>query len=909
MRNSNIDSHLHSIRDSPTLRCPPDIYSELEGLESSDDFSPHFLHLISYSLSRFNLFRNTGCVSLSSALSPAAPQEHYAHPCFVSLYKFLGCEPEGCAAPIESPRPVQNQDTDALVTQPGPPICTQTANEASASINNLQGVVSTSDSETETTSDSEGLSTNQQTSNKNRPKSYAELHLRHLKRSIPRLKSTKYANLHLLHALSRPVICPNIILVEDTGGCGVASFLRSMCHRVSNVYSNPSVQSLFSTVYSTVIGEKQCSSMAHRSLQMQCCNDNLSSDFTNERVLSTIQESKRIIRLFNRREKQKDGTWGKKPRKSPASPSESITQALQRAKAAIQKKDKSNKAEQGELEYSNGVIVETRPDDKQSGQRCSSPSPSESSLSIQNRDSIIAYFSYLSNYPTLAWNPITVIDFSPIQYDVSTFDICSEIGFNLGSIHKEAGTTAAKRSILIGYNKYRFSYRRQLFRARLFYNILSKSSVYKLDSDKYYYNSLNDCMDLHIEQDAVERRQGLFNPLSLHTVLCGTCEEEMPPDKIVTKTDESTNTTQPKKVTEPKRDQKKGTKSSSKYSILDQIAKSAQKPSLAIDGEGKEPTRKQPSSTLPLSTDAFFKLFIKTMDPNMDSLQHTRRDISAPSLINGRGLPQHEYSVINDNITDSQVDLPFVSVPLCEISPFNCSHLFMLKDMTSDIAKYKAMACEALILVSYNTASWKMSSYTLSLRPDIRQLSNLIHFWGDTVNMPLAPEKRSVSAQSNNIYADVVESCSSLCSGFLSLSGSSHLSLYRNPAEQDACMVSIENSMSGERILPAVRYALLSQRGLRRRYRIDFVPETRQVSPEIEEYISYLETLDRDAMCHSILPNLDQRGMYSDILLANGEVMARRVTDTIHMVLTMANYGAPDNVFRGIDILQKEHGF
>lgn len=901
MSDAHFESCLHSIRDSPLLHCPYSIRLQLEGLEGCSDFSSHFLHLVSYSLSRLNLFRNTGCISLSSALSPAAPQEHYAFPCFAPLYQFLGYEPETCDVSTKSLRSAQNPVANTLISS-NEQIYIQSINGEHTSINNTTSINSTPDYGSENTTDSDELFSNQQSTTKNRPKSYTELHLQHLKRSIPRLKPTKYANLYFLKTLSRPATCPNIVLVEDTGSCGVTSFFKSMCHRVNNIYNSPPIQSIFSTVYSTVIGERQCPSMAHRSLELQCYN-NYSSDFAKKRVLSTIQESKRIIRLFNRREKQKDGTWGKKPRRSSISPSEPITQALLRAKAAIEQNTSNNKLELNESANLDQAVLEKNP---RYIQLCNNPSSSsEDRPAIQNRDKIVDYFKYLSNYPILKWNPVAIVDFNPIQHDISTFDICSEINFNLGTIHKEAGTKIAKRSILIGYKKYRFSYRHQLFRARLFYHILSSSSIYKLDNDKYYYNSLNDCMDLHIEQETVEKRKGHFNPLSLHAVLCGVNEEENHPNEIMLKPNELVNTIQSKKIDEIKKNPKKNTKINSRCTILDQIAKASKKSHVAIDGKASEPPRKQSFSEITLSSDSFLKLFFTSLTSNMKSSQSTGESIIAPPPISCRGLVQYKYQLINENPSDDQIDLAFISIPLCEVSPFNCSHLFMLKDVASDIIKYKSMACEALILVSYNVNSWQISRHTLSLRPDIRQLSNLIHFWGDTVNMPLLYDSRSTNNQSNNMYVDVIESCSSLCSGFLSLSGSSYLSLHRDGTEHETCIVNIEYTVTGESVSPAVRYTLLSQKGSLKRYKIDFVPDARPLSPQIEHYISYLQLTNKDAVHYNMLPNMDQIDMCRDILSANGETVARRMTDTIDMALQMINYGAPDSIFGGLSILDK----
>lgn len=905
MLHSNLDSYLRSVRCAPILTCPPSIYSDLQNVEESSSLSLPLLHFLSYSLSRFNLFRSTGCVSLAAALAPAAPCEHYAYPCFVPLLQFLGYEPKDCNVPADPQKSVHDQDKGTCTLPLESLICAQTVTGAQPLFNNMQGIPPSA-SESDTTSDSEELSTNQQPASKSRPKTHAELHLRHLRRSIPRLRPTKYANLYLLQAPSRPAVCPNIILIENNWSSGLATLFRSVCYRVSDVHSNPPANNIFSTVYSTVIGEKQRSTMAHRNLQMHCCHDSLGSDFAHERILSTVQESKRILRLFTRREQQKDGTWGKRTRRSHASSSGSITQALIRAKAAIQQNTKSDEPYSGSMGHLVSNITETQSEDKEICQR-SSPSPSESSLSVQTRDNIVAYFSYLSNYPALAWDPIAVVDFSPIQHDMTTFDICSGISFSLGTIHKEAGTKAAKRSILMGYNRYPFSYRRQLFRAQLFYPILSKSTTYKLDSDNYYYNSLNDCMDLHIDQEIIEKRHAPFSVLSIHAVLCGKAEKQEGPNEMDQRISKPADALLLRKASESKRAYKKDAKSSIKHSILDQIAKVHQRPSEVTGYDVSEPTRKRSSSSAALSANSFLKLFCTITDFNPMPLQQT--ESSAPTFISGRGQTQREYPLINDNQAVDREDLSFISVPLCEIAPFNCSHLFMLKDVASDMVKYKALACEALVLACYNTASWKKSKTALSLQPKICQLSNLIHFWGDVTNMPLALGKKQSDAQSDNVYVEVIEAYSSLCSGFLSLSGSSYLSLCRASIDQDACVVNVEHDLSGKMTSSAVRYALLSQKGSRKRYRIDFIPETRSAPPVIEQYVSFLEGLNKDAMCHTISPNVDQKGVYSDILLANGEIMAKRMMDTVHMALPMVDHGAPSNVLRGLDMLKdwKEH--
>lgn len=880
MSNNNLDSYLRSARHAPVLHCPFSIYSDLQHLKDSSDLPSFLLRPLSYSLSRFNLFRSAGSISFSAALAPAAPHEHYAYPCLASLLQFLGYRPEDCNASVELGKSLQNHDVCTYIASP---------DELSCALS-LLGTQHTHppDLESDTTSDSEELSDDQQSLNRSRPRTHVEFHLQHLRRSIPRPKPTKHANLYLLRASSRPTVCPNIILVEDSGGAGLAALFRSICHRVSDVYSNLPVHSIFSTVYSTSIGEKQCLTMAHRSLQMQCCNDGATSDLATERVLFTVQESKRIMRLFNRKERQKDGTWTKRPRKPLASPSESITQALLRAKAAAQTNSKDEDKET--YQFSSSL----------------SPSSSESSLTAQHKHKITSYFSYLSGYPTLAWLPVTVIDFSPIQYNISTFDMCSEISFSLGTVHKEAGTKAAKRPILVGYSRHRFSYRRQLFRAQLFYHMLSNSSSYKLESDKYYYNSLNDCMDLHVEQAVIEKRKGQFRPLSVQEVLCGITGESRSLDEVVQKISEPVNIIPPKKVPETKRTQKKNAKSSSKHSILDQIVKVSQKPSEAIDCEVGEPLRKQLSSSTVLDADSFIKLFNKTSDSNINSMQHIGRDASVPTFINGRGRAQHEYSLINEYSADDREDISFISVPLCEIAPFNCSHLFMLKDVASDIAKYKALACEALVLACYDTTSWQASKHTLSLRPDIRQLSNLIHFWGDAASMPLVAKRKQGATWPDHTYADVIEICSSLCGGFLILSGSSHLSLYQASTGQVSCTIEISHIVNSERIQSAVRYVLLSQKGSRKRYRVDFVPETCPALPVIEKYMSYLERADhQDAIQYNISLNMDQKGIWGDILLANGEIMTRRMVDMVHMALPMVDYGAPSSVLQGLNVLKK----
>ncbi|EFO61658.1 Hypothetical protein GLP15_1747 [Giardia lamblia P15] len=899
MLNSNIDSYLRLARHAPTLHCPFSIYSDLKHLKDSSNLPSSLLRLLSYSLSRFNLFRSAGSISFSDALAPAAPHEHYAYPCFTSLLQFLGYRSEDCNTFVELQTSPQNHN-----------ICTHIASldelACALSLSNTQNTP-LPDLESEATSDSEELSDDQQSLNRSRPRTHVELHLRHLRRSIPRLKSTKYANLYLLRASSRPAVCPNIILVEDSGGAGLATLFRSICYRVSDVHSNLPIHSIFSTVYSTSIGEKQRLTMAHRNLQMQCCNYGVTSDFTTERVLFTVQESKRIMRLFNRRERQKDGTWTKRPRKPLASPSESITQALLRLRAAAQADSKGSMSVVSDSECLLKTIPENKGENKETCQHSSSLSlsSSEASLITQHKHKIISYFSYLSRYPTLAWDPVTVIDFSPIQYDILTFDMCSEISFNLGTVHKEAGTKAAKRPILMSYNRHRFSYRRQLFRAQLFYHILSNSSSYKLESDKYYYNSLNDCMDLHVEQEVVEKRKSQFRSPSIHEVLCGITEEDGILDEVAQKISEPGDIIPFRKVTETKKTQKKNTKSNSKYSILDQMAKASQKPPEAIDCEISEPPRKQPSSFTILSTDSFSKLLNKILDNDTNSLQHIEKDAPVPIFINGRGQTQYKYSLINESLADNREDLSFISVPLCEIAPFNCSHLFMLKDVASDVVKCKALACEALVLACYDVTSWQISRHTLSLRPNIRQLSNLIHFWGDTANMPLMTKRKQNTTWSDHAYIDVIEACSSLCGGFLILSGSSYLSLYQASTGQASCAVEISHIMNSERIQSAVRYALLSQKGSRKRYRVDFVPETCPTLPVIEKYLSYLEHVDQDAIRYNILLNLDQKGIYGDILLANGEIMTRRMIDTIHMAFPMVDYGAPSSVLQGLDILEK----
>ncbi|TNJ27770.1 hypothetical protein GMRT_10120 [Giardia muris] len=311
--------------------------------------------------------------------------------------------------------------------------------------------------------------------------------------------------------------------------------------------------------------------------------------------------------------------------------------------------------------------------------------------------------------PVLKHEPLPIIDFTMVQFQSELFDACDAMNYKLGTTFVDDPVCA--RTVITLSQEERYPYCRQLFRAQRFFAKMQRLPEYSFNDDVYYFNTLDNRLERHASMQAANSRKlGLDSSqhLSVAEVLC-----------LDGPSQETSSSTLPSNPNTQTRMQRKDSKVSPLLLQL-RLQQARKAPTV-------EPARK--ASILPIRKTPIEPIALGSLS-------------SRRSMVTRSSTPEW--------IGPAPPTPLFISLPLCELIPFNCNYAICLDEAwrtyfpsVSKIERTtrltlndcRCCASEALVTVMYGTRPCLgiyASTYPRSKRSSLslRQLCNALHFWG-----------------------------------------------------------------------------------------------------------------------------------------------------------------------------------